>query len=347
MADKVLIIGGSGQVGKPAAQRLLAAGWDVTVANRREGVAVAGAQSVQVDRQDDAAVDALLGRGFDVVVDLLAFRSTHSAQLLRNAGSIGSLVVMSSAAVYQDDQGRTVQGVTTPETAPAFDAPLDEIARTVEPDTTTYSGCKRAVEIALLQSGIPTTVLRPAGIHGPYSPQPREWFYVRRFLDGRDVALLGYQGRSAFHPVSANNLAEMIVLAAQKPGAGILNAADPGLPDEREIVAAIAEAMGRSVTQVLIDGMAPIASPWSLPTPFLLSTRRAEDALGYKPVETYRQSVKNDVESIIDEHDRGVFLGRLSDRFGPKDLGAQVFVGSGAAPFDYAAEDKILAERFI
>lgn len=345
MAGKALVIGGSGQVGKPAALRLLQGGWDVTVANRRAGDSVPGAQSVQVDRQDDAAMDALLERGFDVVVDLLAFRAVHSAQLLRNAGTIGSLIMMSSAAVYEDDEGRTVQGVTSADAAPHFAGPLEESARTVAPDNTTYAGNKRAVEIALLESGIPTTVLRPAGIHGANSPQPREWFYVRRFRDGRDIALLGYQGRAAFHPVAASNLAEMIALAADKPGAGILNAADPGVPDEREIVAAIAKAMGHSVTQVLIDGAPPIASPWSLPAPFLLSTRRAQDVLGYRPVETYEQSVKADVDSILEELDRGTFLARLSDRFGPPELGCQVFVGGGSSPFDYAAEDKIIAER--
>jgi nucleoside-diphosphate-sugar epimerase len=298
---------------------------------------------VQVDRQDDAAMDVLLGQGFDVVVDLLAFRALHSAQLLRHAGSIGSVIMMSSAAVYQDPQGRTLPGVSSEQSAPVFSGPLSEDAKTVDPDSTTYAGNKRGVELALLGSGIPTTVLRPAGIHGAYSPQPREWFYVRRILDGRKVFVLGYGGRSSMHPVSADNLAEMIALAAQKPGQGIFNAGDPGLPDERSMASAIAEVMGAEITQVLLPGMSPIASPWSLPTPFFLSTARAEQLLGYRPVATYREAAFANVDSILAEHKAGTFVGRLSDRFGPPGLGCQVFVGAGAGPFDYTAEDKAIA----
>jgi nucleoside-diphosphate-sugar epimerase len=341
---KALVIGGTGQVGRAAARRLLADGWTVTVAHRQPGTTTNGAQSVQVDRQDDAAMDQLLGQGFDVVVDLLAFRSVHSAQLLRNAGSIGSVIMMSSAAVYQDAEGRTLQGVSSVESAPVLLEPLSEEAATVAPDTTTYAGNKRGVEIALLDSGIKTTILRPAGIHGPYSPQPREWFYVRRILDGRRVFVLGYGGRSSMHPVSAENLAEMIAQAAEQPGHGIFNAGDPGFPDERAMASAIAEAMGAEISQVLLPGMAPIAGPWSLPTPFFLSTSRAEKLLGYRPVASYRQSVVANVESIVAEHQAGTLLGRLSDRFGPPGLGCQVFVGGGAGPFDYAAEDKAIAD---
>jgi len=343
VSKKALVIGGTGQVGRAAAQRLLADGWAVTVAHRQSGAIAEGVTSVRIDRQDDAAMDDLLGQGFDVVVDLLAFRAVHSAQLLRNAGSIGSVVMMSSAAVYQDGQGRTLQGVTSEDNAPAFSGPLSEGAQAVEPDSTTYAGNKRGVELALLTSGIPTTVLRPAGIHGAFSPQPREWFYVRRILDGRRTFVLGYGGRSSMHPVSTENLAQMIALSAQKPGQGVFNAGDPGLPDERAIASAIAEVMGVQITQILLPGMAPIASPWSLPTPFFLCTERAERLLGYQPVTTYRQAALANVESIIAEHRAGTFLTRLSDRFGPRDLGCQVFVGGGAGPFDYAAEDKAIA----
>lgn len=343
MSGKALVIGGTGQVGRAATLRLLADGWAVTVAHRQPGTAIAGAASVQVDRQDNGAMDRLLRQGFDVVIDLLAFRAAHSAQLLRNAGAIGSVIMMSSAAVYQDDEGRTLQGVSSSDTAPKFSGPLTEDARTVEADTNSYAGNKRGVELALLGSGIPTTILRPAGIHGAYSPQPREWFYVRRILDGRRVFVLGYGGRSSMHPVSADNLAEMIALAAQKPGQGIFNAGDPGLPDERAMASAIAEVMSAEIAQVLLPGMPPIASPWSLPTPFFLSTERASDLLGYRPVASYREAVVANVESILSEHQAGTFVGRLSDRFGPPGLGCQVFVGAGAGPFDYVAEDEAIA----
>ena len=243
MAGSALIIGGTGQVGQAAARRLLDDGWDVTVAHRGGQTPLEGVREAILDRQDDQAVDALLRQGYDVVVDLLAFRPVHADQLLRQAGRIGSLVVMSSAAVYRDPQGRTLQDVRDAATSPVFAHPVRETDPVVSERDDSYAGRKRAVEIALTESSIPSTMIRPGAIHGPRSPQPREWFYVKRILDGRRVFVHGFGGRGSLHPAAADNIAEMIRLAAKKPGSRILNAGDPGLPDEHRIAQALAAAM--------------------------------------------------------------------------------------------------------
>jgi nucleoside-diphosphate-sugar epimerase len=343
MAGAALIIGGTGQVGRAAARGLIADGWSVTVAHRGASEPVEGASAVTINRDDEAAMDALLGQGVDIVVDLVAFRPNHAEQLLRHKAGIGSAILLSSAAVYRDAAGRTLQGVTSEADAPAFDGWIDEDADTVPADAVTYAGRKRALEEALLQGGMSATILRPAGIYGPGSPQPREWFYVRRMLDQRPFVVLGYGGRSTMHPVSTDNLGEMIRLAAAQPGPRILNAGDPGLPDEREIAGAIAAAMDRDIAMLLVPGPAPIAGPWSLPQPFLLSTEAAADAIGYAPVADYAWAVRDTVAWLLAEHESGRLAPRLETKFGPPGLGCQVFVGGGAAPFDYTAEDKVVA----
>ncbi|HSW21593.1 MAG TPA: NAD-dependent epimerase/dehydratase family protein [Burkholderiaceae bacterium] len=342
MAEHALIIGGTGQVGRVAAQRLLQDGWRVTVLHRGGDTPAAGARGRVVDRNDDAALDAVLAEGFDVVIDLLAFRLAHAQQLLRNASRIGSVIVLSTAAVYRDADGLTLMDVRDEATCPRFDGPVGEGSAVVAPDDEGYAGRKRSIELALLESGPPTTVLRAGAIYGPRSPQPREWFYVKRLLDGRRTVALGFGGRGSLHPVSVFNLAEVIRLAAHRAGHRVLNVGDPGLPDERAIAAAIANAMDREIIQVLLPGAPPVASPWSVPHPFFLATTAAEHELGYVPLCTLADAVRTTCRSIVQEVESGGFEVRLSDKFGTPGLGCQVFVGRGAAPFDYAAEDRLL-----
>jgi nucleoside-diphosphate-sugar epimerase len=224
-----------------------------------------------------------------------------------------------------------------------YELPIGENAAVVSAAEDSYAGRKRAMEIALLEATDNATVIRPGGIHGPYSSQPREWFYMKRILDGRRVFVHGFGGRGSLHPTSVANLAEMIRLAAITPGSRILNSGDPHRPDERSMAAAIAAAMGRDITQVLLPGVPEVASPWSLPSPFFLSTEAAERDLGYRPVTTYEQTARSVVEWIQTELEAGVFQDRLDRAFGVPGLGAQVFVGKGGQPFDYALEDQSIA----
>ena len=60
------------------------------------------------------------------------------------------------------------------------------------------------------------TVLRPGAIHGVGSRHPREWWFVKRILDGRRAVPLAWDGQSRFHASATSNIAELIrvVLAA-------------------------------------------------------------------------------------------------------------------------------------
>ncbi|MFY9636208.1 MAG: NAD-dependent epimerase/dehydratase family protein, partial [Cellulosimicrobium cellulans] len=298
-APKALVIGGSGQIGQAATARLLEDGWDVTVASRGQATPPTGVKVRQVDRADDKSMDAVLKEGFDVVVDVVAFDPAHVAQLERRAGDIGSIVAISTGGLYVDSQGRALEAITELETSPRFDGPVPESARTVGTGTGTYASGKRAVELALANGPVPATVIRPATVHGPNTPQAREWFYLRRILDGRRTFVLGFDGQGSYHPVSTGNLAEMIRLAARNPGHRILNAGDPGSPTEHHIAKAIAEAMNVSVDVVLIPGQPPVASPWSLPAPVFLDTEAARTQLGYEPALTYAAGVALTVHALL------------------------------------------------
>ena len=338
------MIGASGQIGRQAVRSLAEDGWQVTAASRgggSDGGWPPGVRTVQVDRADDAALSAALGAGCDVLLDCVAYDAGHARQLLSMADRIGSAVVVSSAAIYKDDRGRSFDTQEQPDGAPCYPVPVPETQAVVDPGPDTYATRKVELEQALLAAGdrLPSTLLRAGAIHGPHSPMPRELYFVKRALDGREVRVLAYGGRSRFQPVHTSNLAELVRLAARRPGSRALNAGDPGAPTVAEIGVAVDEATGRATRTVLVDGPPPEPTvgdhPWGLPHPVVLDMAAAERELGYRAVTTYEQSLPGTVAWLSEElaaadwRERFPAVARLSDLHGDW--------------FDYAAEDAWLA----
>ncbi|MET8506840.1 NAD-dependent epimerase/dehydratase family protein [Streptomyces sp. NPDC004787] len=338
------VLGATGQIGRAAVRALVADGWEVTAASRR-GVRDEGwgpeVRTVRVDRGEEGALAAALGAGTDVLVDVVAFDAGHGRQLTGLADRIGSAVVISSGAVYEDEQGRNFDTQDEPGGFPVFPLPIPETWRTVTPSDFSYGTRKAALEQELLGAGdrLPTTVLRAAAVHGPYSPGPRELWFVKRALDGRPVRILAEGGRSVFHPAHVDNLAELIRLAASKPGTRVLNGADPQAPTVAEIGAAIDAAMGVRSETILFDGPPGKDwvgyTPWTTPHPMVVDMSAAERELGYRPVvATYAESLPATIEFLAET------VARRDWREAFPGL-----VKYGVDFFDYAAEDAWLAAR--
>jgi nucleoside-diphosphate-sugar epimerase len=342
MEKSALVIGATGQIGRAAVRALVHDGWQVSAAARGARTSSPwptewGVRPVALDREDPDQLTAAVGAGCDVVVDTVAYGSAHARQLIGLADRIGSVVVVSSAAVYLDDQGRAF-GDDDP---PLFPVPIPETQATIAPGAGSYPTEKRALEQELLAAGptLPATLLRAGAIHGPHTVHPREWHFVKRALDGRPVRILAYGGESRFHPASTVNLAELIRLAATRPGSRVLNAADPQAPTVREIGVAIHAVLEHRADEVLIDGPSPAPpvgeTPWSVPTPVVLDMSAAGRELGYRPVTGYAESLPETVAWLVDAARgrdwRSVFTD-LADNY-KTDF------------FDYAAEDVWLARR--
>lgn len=336
-----LVLGGSGQIGRACVPALLRDGWEVRVLCRGSGdheaeVRSWGAEPVLGDRSDDDALDRALAGGVDVLVDTIGYDDRHAAPLLARADRIGSAVVVSSAAVYLDDAGR---GFETDEFA-VFPVPIPEDRPTVAPGRDGYAAGKVALERAWLDDdAVPATVLRPGAIHGPGCRQPREWLFVKRVLDGRPVRVLAYDGASRFHPVATSNLAELVRLAATRPGHRVLNAGDPDVPTVAEIARGVDDVLGTTSEVVTFPGP-PLgdvgATPWSVPDPVVMDMSAAAGELGYVPVHDYRADLPATVGWLVDAAAgrdwREAFPG-FARMEGGRDL------------FDYLAEDAFLAGR--
>ncbi|NGO11776.1 NAD(P)-dependent oxidoreductase [Streptomyces sp. HC44] len=337
-----MVIGATGQIGRVAVGALARDGWQVTAVSRGgdrdeawpEEVRTAGA-----DRQDDAALSAVVGDGCDVLVDMVAYGSEHARQLTGLAGRVGSAVVISSVSVYEDGKGRSFDTQEEPDGFPQYPVPIPETLGTIAPGESSYSTRKSALERELLAAAdeLPTTLLRAGAIHGPHCRTPRELYFVKRNLDGRRRHILAFGGESRFHPASVHNIAELIRLAAAKPGARLLNACDDEAPTVAEIAAAIDAEMGVETETVLVDGPPPAEgvgdTPWSVPHPVICDMAAARRELGYEAVARYAETLPDTV-AWIERH----LAGRDWREAYPKM--AQAY---GRDLFDYAAEDAWLS----
>ncbi|MGW0567212.1 NAD-dependent epimerase/dehydratase family protein [Streptomyces tauricus] len=363
-----MVIGATGQIGRAAVGALARDGWEVTALSRGGGRDEAWpdeVRTVRVDRSDDPALAAAVGDGCDVLVDMVAYGPEHARQLTALAGRVGSAVVISSVSVYEDDEGRTFDSQTEPGGFPRYPVPLTEDQRTIAPGEASYSTRKAGLERELLARAdrLPTTVLRAGAVHGPHCRTPRELYFVKRNLDGRARRVLAFGGGSRFHPAGVHTVAELVRLAAARPGTRVLNAVDPDAPTVAEIAGAIDAVMGAAPETVLVDGPPPAPgvgdTPWSVPHPVVCDMAAAERELGYRPVTRYADRLPETIawiERRLAEAGRSAGSGTDRDRAdGARTGGARtggdwreaypkMFANYGDL-FDYASEDAWLAGR--
>jgi nucleoside-diphosphate-sugar epimerase len=336
---RAVIIGGTGLIGRAAARRLLAAGWDVTAvgrnrANLPDDVAAAGGRFVAANRDDANALAAALGTGADLLVDCLCFTATHARGLLPLLADVGSAVMISTKAVYVDAAGNHVNSPAPPE----FDGPVHESQPTMAPredieyrSADGYGANKVAAERVLLDSGHPVTVLRPSRVHGDGTSKPDEWVFVKRVLDRREVVFLARGGRGVDQTSAAANIAALIETVADVPGTRILNSADPDAPSALEISRTVAAHLGHRWREVLLDEHAPAdlgLHPWHRIPPIRLDMSAARH-LGYRPAGDYATTVATELDWLTSA--TRLPPGFDHDYFAPM--------------LDYAAEDAYLATR--
>lgn len=332
MTRSAFIIGGTGQIGIAAAAELQRRGWIVTLGHtgRRAPQNVpSGAQLAVIDRKDTAALASAIGT-VDLLLDTVAFNAHDAGQLAGLAGHYGHLAVISSASVYADKEGRSLD--TAGETGfPEFDRRQPETAPTIAPGPESYSRAKVELEQRLLETlQRPLTLLRPCAIHGINSKHPREFWFIKRMLDGRKIIPLAGNADARFHTSATVNIAAVLAATLDQPGQRILNAGDPNPPTVHEIGETLAAEFGWTGSFVSTPADSPIGStPFSVPSDFTVSMDAAE-ALGYRPAGSYPETLRP-------------YLAWLKSHAATWRQTFPMFTHYPADPFDYAAEDAALA----
>jgi nucleoside-diphosphate-sugar epimerase len=295
---RALILGGTGAIGRATARRLLVAGWRVDLTGRDPahlpaGLAAAGARFITADRGGQDG-------DLDLLVDCVCFTAEDAASLLPLARRARSTVMISSKAVYVDDEGRHANSAVPPH----FGGPIRETQPTLPPgggDYRTAGGYgpnKVAAERVLLDSGLPVTVLRPSKIHGAGARQPREWLFVRQVLDRRPAVFLAHRGGGVDHTTAAASIAALIEVVADRPGARILNSADPDAPSALRIARTVARHLDHAWDEILLHGNELGRHPWDKPHPVVLDMTAALD-LGYAPAGDYAATVSEEIDWLV------------------------------------------------
>ena len=319
------LILGAGQIGRACDDALRVADWHTTMLDRRSVIG-----GVSFDRRSAAAVAAAVGNGADLVVDTIGFGRTDAALLVPFAASIGHLVTISSASVYADAAGRSLDEARI-NGFPEFDGPIMETTATVAPGDETYSTRKVAMEQHLrIRMTCPVAVLRPCAIHGVGSRHPREWWFVKRLLDGRCDVPLAHYGQSRFHTTAASAIGRLVTVLAAQRTSGIFNIADADAPTVAEIGATIAARMARPLTIKPLAG-APHRhvgqTPWSVPRLYIIDGSAAL-AAGYLHQGDYAPQVAPMIDWLVTSAGTGDWRARFP-----------VLASYGFDLFDYAAED--------
>ena len=336
---QAVIIGGRGQCGHAIGQRLVAAGWTVTATTTGpcpDPADFPGIAWVTADRDHDDLARAVPD-GTDVVVDTLAFTSPQAERLIALGSRIGSAIVLSTASVYTDERGRSLDESTDEDSFPAWPVPIPEDCPTLPPGDATYSTRKAAIEDILRhQAPWPVTILRPGAIYGPHSRHLREWYFIKRVLDRRRRVILPFNGESVFQPTATVNLAELVALAADRPASRTLNCGDLQPPSVARISAIVDDLMNWSTERYLVPGAEPAPTvgnhPWSVPRPVIADMTRAQAELGYQERSSYAEALAETLAWVL-----SASSGRDWRELLP---------GLAAYPgdlFDYEAEDAYLA----
>lgn len=187
---RVLLTGGTGAVGPSAIKRLVAAGHELLVVGRREGLEVEGAEYAVCDVRDAERVREVM-RGRDAVVHLAAVASPGGvpAPELFRANVLGTIHVYEAAA--REGIRRVVQASSINAFGAFFGVvplepryfPIDEEHPTYTTDPYSFSKevVERIAEYYWRREGLSSVSLRLPGVRrAPTDPQKIERWRQRR-----------------------------------------------------------------------------------------------------------------------------------------------------------------------
>ena len=198
---RLLFLGGTGNLSTACAREALLQGHRLTILTRgqRPAETAAGVEHVKGDATDAALLEGLAGRGFDAVVNFIAFDADDVRRdSAAFSGKTAQYVFISSAAIYEKPPRHHVITEDTPRANPYWD----------------YARKKIAAEDALLQArGFPATIVRPCYTYGESwipTTSGTDYTVVWRMRRGLEVVVPG-DGTSLFTLTHASDFARGLV----------------------------------------------------------------------------------------------------------------------------------------
>jgi nucleoside-diphosphate-sugar epimerase len=297
----VLVIGGTRFFGRAIVGELLRRGHAVTIHHRGQHEVEFSRPVTHLhgDRRDYPRFQADLARlSPEAVVDVIPMNADDTRALVEALrGRIRWSVHISSGDVYAPAQLVPVSEDAPVGSAEAVELPL---YGTVVP----YS--KVAVEAAIREAqeagGFPATILRLPAVYGPADPLAREWFFVKRALDGRSHIALPDGGLGLFHRGYVDDVARAVVLALESPEAvgQTYNVGHERVLTVRGIAELVAQVMDHEweIVSVPADRLAP-TNPYAAPYHLVYDLSRIRVELGYRESVSLEEAMRRTVAWLV------------------------------------------------
>jgi Nucleoside-diphosphate-sugar epimerases len=244
---KILIIGGTGFLGRAVAEEAVRRGHAVTTFNRGKSAAdVEGVESVRGDREVRADLERLVdGRTWDVVVDVFGLVPRVVAESARTfSGKAGMYAYISSVGAHRDFPAKPVDE----------GSPLHECSPDAGPGDGNYelfkAGSERAVERFFDGAKL---ILEPGVILGPYENAGRLPAWFDRLRRGGRFIAPGDPGRR-LQLIDVRDVAAFLLdLAERGVGDRFLVTSPPGVTTIGELLAECVRVAGSDAEPVWID----------------------------------------------------------------------------------------------
>jgi len=197
-----------------------------------------------------------------------------------------------------------------------------------------FSWLIKSTEDAVLKAHPNGVVYRYPYVYGPYQLVPREWCIIRRILDKRPAILLPDGGLSLMTHGYAENLAHAVLLAIDNPKAAagqIYNCGDEEQLSLRQVVEVICRELGHKLEMISVpDSFGTAARAVAIGGSInhaVMDLFKIKTQLGYRDVIPAVDAIAKTSHWYVEHRPEpgGDIEQRLQD------------------PFDYAAEDKLIA----
>jgi nucleoside-diphosphate-sugar epimerase len=276
---EVCVIGGSRYIGKRLIRRLLDSGARVTVINRGSAPAPDGTERLVADRDDERALEAVLGgRRFDAVIDQVCYTPRQAAIARRVFGPRTLRYVMTSTVEVYGNQDCAVPlpeaAVDLGKVAVEMNRPWDAPGYLQEH----YGEGKRQAEAVFAQDPeLPWVSVRLTHVLGGDDDfTGRVTHYADRMRSGEPIAVPVRNHRAGYIRVS--EAAGFLAWTAERDFTGPVNATAHGPLTTEDICAAIGRLTGWSAVFREVDGGE--VSPLSFARAYAMDNARA-GSLGY------------------------------------------------------------------
>lgn len=256
----ILLLGGTGFLGRALSSEAFSRGHNVTCLARGHGALAEGPSFIRADRDQDHALAAAAEQDWDIVIDLTR-QPIHARHAVRDLKARHWIYVSSSSVYLRGDIAEQ------DESAPITD-PLDADFMA---DMSQYGAAKVACEKSYRDHSPSHTIIRPGLIGGDGDETGRSGYYPWRFAHPSGENVLVPDPTFPMALIDVADLAAWIVTCAEEEHVGTFNAAGETTPLSEVIELSRAITKSSAVPYVVSDdalaalGVSAWMGPKSLP----------------------------------------------------------------------------------